>query len=43
MSTAQVFGYAIVGLGTQIVEIEATISNGLPQLDLVGISDRRSK
>ena len=43
MSTAQVFGYAIVGLGTQIVEVEATISNGLPQLDLVGISDRRSK
>jgi len=43
MSSARILGQAIIGLAAQTVEIEATISNGLPQLNIVGMSENRAK
>ena len=43
MSSAHVLGQAVIGLTAQTIEIEATISNGLPQLNIVGMSEHRAK
>lgn len=43
MSSAHVLGQAILGLTAQTIEVEATISNGLPQLNIVGMSEHRAK
>ena len=43
MSSAYVLGQAVIGLTAQTIEIEATISNGLPQLNIVGMSEHRGK
>jgi magnesium chelatase family protein len=43
MSSACVLAQAVIGLTAQTIEIEATISNGLPQINIVGMSEHRAK
>ena len=43
MSSAHVLGQAVIGLSAHTIQIEATISNGLPQLNIVGMSEHRAK
>jgi magnesium chelatase family protein len=43
MSSAQVLGQAVIGLTALTIEIEATISDDLPQLNIVGMNQHRRK
>ena len=43
MAAAQIFGQALVGIKANTIEVETTISNGLPQLAIVGLSEKRAR
>lgn len=40
MAAAQIFGQALVGIKANTIEVETTISNGLPQLAIVGLREK---
>jgi magnesium chelatase family protein len=43
MATAQIFGQALIGIKANTIEVESTISNDLPQLAIVGLSEKRAR
>ena len=43
MATAQIFGQALIGIKANTIQVETTISNDLPQLAIVGLSEKRAR
>jgi len=43
MTSAAIFSQALTGMRTARVEVEATISNGLPQIAIIGLSEKRAR